>query len=72
MNNVEPVRPSQVGFRIKQFVKACGFGRTKYHSLPDHQKPKSVRIGRTVVIIESPQEYLRRLAEIQAQERKAA
>ncbi len=71
MKKVEPIQSGQAGYRVKQFAKLCGFSRTALYMLPEHQKPKSVRIGRpgskrsAIVIIESPREFLQRLALMQ-------
>jgi len=70
MKTIQTIQPGQAGFRVKQFVRACGIGRTAYYTLPKEQKPKTVKIGRAVVIIETPVEFLRRLAEIQGRELK--
>lgn len=65
MKQVQAIPSGEAGFRVKDFVRACGIGRTAYYTLPEDQKPKSVRIGRSVVIVETPVEFLRRLAAIQ-------
>jgi predicted DNA-binding transcriptional regulator AlpA len=62
MKKANTVQPNQAGFRIKEFSKACGFSRSAFYNLPDDQKPKLVKIGRATVIIETPAEFLQRLA----------
>lgn len=72
MKKVESINPTQTGFRIAQFAKSCGFSRSTFYTLKGDQRPKSVKVGRAVVIVERPDEFLRRLAEIQAGEQRAA
>lgn len=70
-SKVKPIEAGQVALRPAQFARACGFCRTTLYALPTDQKPKMVRVGRAVLIIESPTAYLQRLAAMQTQ-REAA
>jgi len=72
MKKVESIQPGQAGFRIKQFARACGFSVRTFYELPEEQQPKSVKMGRARIIVESPREYLERMATVQAQQPKAA
>lgn len=72
MKKVESIEANQAGFRIAQFTKFCGFSRSTFYALKGDQRPKSVKIGRAVVIVERPDEFLHRLAQIQMQEPRAA
>jgi hypothetical protein len=65
MKKIESIQPGQAGFRVKQFARACGISRTTIYALPEDQKPKVVRIGRAVVIVETPAAFLQRLAQMQ-------
>jgi hypothetical protein len=58
--------PGRAGWSIPEyFPNVVGFGgRTSFYALPDDAKPRHIRVGRTVVIIEPPADYLRRLEEI--------
>jgi hypothetical protein len=57
----------QAGFRPGPFAVAIGISRTTLYELPADLQPHSVRIGSARIIIEKPDEYLRRLATIQAE-----
>ena len=50
------------GFRLNDWLRLVGYGRSTYYSLPPELKPASVKIGAAVVIIEAPVDYLARLA----------
>lgn len=70
MNVVSTGKIAQIekaGFRIKEFATACGLSRATIYALPQTQQPKSIKIGRARVIVESPQQFLQRLAEAQQQ-----
>jgi len=66
MQKSHVVQSNRAGFRIGEFVRACGFSRSTFYNLSKDQQPRSVKIGRARVIIETPAEYLRRLAHVQA------
>ena len=58
-----PARDSQR--RIEGWTKAVGIGRTKFYALPPELRPRMVKLGTATVIVETPEEYLRRIAEMQ-------
>ena len=61
-----PVR--QAGYRISIWCPAVGLSRSTYYSLPEALRPQSVRIGKSHIITESPEEYLKRIAGAQQAE----
>lgn len=56
---------TKAGYRISEFAAACGMGRRTIYDLPPELRPKSIKIGHARIIVESPREYLQRLAEEQ-------
>ena len=52
----------RAGWSIPLHCAACGYSRAKYYNLPHEQRPRSLKIGKRHIIIESPVEYLARLA----------
>ncbi|HXF65638.1 MAG TPA: hypothetical protein VNK67_02925 [Burkholderiales bacterium] len=73
MKKVESIQPEQAGLSLSEFLRRVGFSRSTYYSLPKAEKPKLVRIGKegskrsAIVVIERPDLYLQRIAEMQAQ-----
>ena len=62
---------TKAGFRVSEFARACGLGRRTIYDLPPEKWPKSIKIGHARIIVESPREYLQRLAEEQLSETDA-
>lgn len=60
--------PQAAGWRIGEyFPHLVGFGgESTYHALPDEARPHHIRVGRSVIITETPAAYLARLAKISA------
>ena len=55
--------PEPAGYNIIDWCRAVGIGRSKFYYLPPEELPRSVRLGkRTVIILESPHDYLERMA----------
>ncbi len=50
------------GFPIGLWCASVGFGRTTFYALPPPLKPRTVKIGERTIIIESPADYLERIA----------
>ena len=53
------------GWDIARWCEAISVSRASFYLLA--QKPKSVKLGRRHVVIESPQAYLQRIAEVQSE-----
>ena len=47
---------------VTRWCAIAGIGRTKFYALPPEQRPRSARIGAVDLIIESPTDYLERVA----------
>ena len=58
------------GWSISNWCSATTISRASFYLLA--QKPKTVKLGRRTVVIESPQDYLQRIAELSEAARKAA
>jgi hypothetical protein len=64
----KPAQATQIhraGFHITDWCDAVGFSRATYYNLPVELQPQSVRIGGRRLVIESPREYLLRVANSQ-------
>ena len=55
----------QAGYSIPAFCKAISISRATFYNLLGDLRPRSVRLNKRLVIIESPQDYLNRLAAAQ-------
>jgi hypothetical protein len=56
---------SPAAYHVKDWCKAVGLSRATYYNLPPHLQPQSVRIGGRRLVIESPHDYLQRVASLQ-------
>ena len=54
---------TRIGWRISQFCRAAGIGRSTFYALPKEQKPRSVKMGRSRIIVEAPTVWLRRIGD---------
>lgn len=61
------VEVQPAGLRPRQFWQAVGISRAGGYALPLELQPKSIKLGRSRIITESPAEYLARVAELQRQ-----
>jgi hypothetical protein len=57
--------PHRVAWPIPLYCEACDFSRATFYNLPLALRPRSVKIGKRHIIIESPADYLARLANAQ-------
>lgn len=55
---------------IKDWCQATTISRASFYQL--EAKPESVKLGRRTIVIESPESYLRRIAESRDSQLKAA
>jgi len=55
----------RAGWSIPSYCEACNFSRATFYNLPADLRPRSLKIGKRHIIIESPSAYLSRLAEAQ-------
>lgn len=51
----------QAARSVRQFAKACGFSVATFYNLGDADRPKTVKVGIRVLVIESPSEWLQRI-----------
>lgn len=49
------------GMKIKQFSAAVGLSRATLYALPPASQPMAVKVGRSRIITESPQSFLKRV-----------
>ena len=61
----------KAGWRPSEWYPAIGISRSAYYSLPPEREPRYLKFGTAKVIVETPAEYLRRIADAEAQ-REAA
>ena len=59
----------KAGWALNEHLDAWGASRTFYYSLPPEKRPKSLYIRAKLVITESPEDYLARMA---AEQKSAA
>lgn len=52
----------QAGYSIPEWCRAVGISRASYYNLPPEQQPRTARIGRRHIVIESPADFLNRIA----------
>lgn len=52
----------RAGWRIPKWLEAVSMSRSKYYDLPTEQRPATVKLGKVQIIIESPTDYVRRMA----------
>lgn len=57
-----------VGMKLSDFVRRLPISESTYHELPPEHRPKSVRLGGSVIVLESPHEFLQRLAAEQSEQ----
>lgn len=54
---------AKAAWTIEEHAKACSCSRRFYYSLPLEKRPRSVHMGaRKVLIVESPEAYMQRMA----------
>ncbi len=52
----------KAGFNIKEWCKAVGIGRSSLYVLQGNLRPRMAKIGKRNIVVESPREYLDRIA----------
>lgn len=52
---------ASAGMKIKQFSAAVSLSPATLYALPAEQRPKAVKVGRSRIIIERPEEFLKRV-----------
>lgn len=58
----------QLGIPLPKFLQEADLARSTYRELPPEHKPRTVRVGGRVFVMESPPEWLARLAAAQARD----
>lgn len=56
---------NRAGWSIKDFTASVGISVAKFYILSADQKPRTVKLHGRVIVIESPDAYLSRMAELQ-------
>ena len=56
---------ARAGWSIPSYCAACNFSRATFYNLPDHSRPRSLKIGKRHIVIEPPEQFLARLASMQ-------
>lgn len=57
-----PEAEKQVGWRLRDWLAATSVGRSTFYTLPDDITPRQVRLGKKVIITETPSAWLDRVA----------
>lgn len=52
----------RAGWDVPRWCAAVGVGRSSFYALPEGLRPLSVKIGRRRLILEAPDQFLRRVA----------
>lgn len=60
-----PARAERAGWQLDEWLPAVSISRAKFYSMPATMRPKSVHLGTRRIIVESPKEYLGRIAALQ-------
>lgn len=53
--------PQRAGWRKRHWCESASIGLSTYDDLQDDLKPRSIKIGRRLVITESPADWLERI-----------
>lgn len=56
----------RVGWSVNAWCRAVGIARPTFYNLPDDQKPLSAKVGKRRIIVDAPQDFLKRRATEQA------
>lgn len=64
--------PTKVSWPLLEWCKAIPMSRSKFYELPQHQRPKIVRLGKMQRVVEPPAEYMQRMAVEQAAQQSVA
>jgi hypothetical protein len=52
---------TRAGWRIAEFCRLAGIGRSTLYALPMDRQPLRVKLGRSTIIVEGPDAWLRRV-----------
>lgn len=69
MKKAADVHVPQCGYPVPAWCRAANISRATFYTLPPESQPQSVKLGKRRIIIEAPQDFLRR---VQSQTAKAA
>lgn len=59
----QAAQAEKAGWSIAEHTKACGYSKRFYYSLPVEKRPRGFHVtARKYMIVESPREYMERLA----------
>ena len=62
MNDAASSTATPAGRSISEFAQQVGIARATFYLLDQEHKPLSVKIGKRVIVIEPPSDWLRRMA----------
>jgi len=54
----------QAGWLITEWVQQTRIARATFYNLPEGFKPATVKVGKRVIVLESPTDWLRRMVEL--------
>lgn len=66
MESTQVVPPSKAGWRLQEWLPAAAISRTTFYRLSPEERPPTIKVGRAVVIVESPAAWVARIAQRQA------
>ena len=66
---MKAIQEIAAGWNIPNWCAATSISRASFYLLA--HKPQTVKLGRRTVVIESPQSYLQRIAELSASQKAA-
>lgn len=57
---------NRAGYDIKTWCGAVSISRASFYTLPANLRPRTVKLGKRHIVIEAPENYLNRMAALQA------
>ena len=59
-----PVGVSPVGLSIREWSSQVGIAASSFYLIEPSARPRQLKVGRRVVVIESPREWLERMSRV--------
>jgi hypothetical protein len=60
------IATARAGYPVCQWLAETSISRSYLYALPLEQQPRSIKLGRRRIIIETPRGWLKRIAELSA------
>jgi len=60
------IATARAGYPVRKWLAETSISRSYLYALPPEQQPRSVKLGRRRIIIETPGDWLKRIAELSA------